>query len=190
MNFFRKKSTAVIIAALVVLSSTLISVNVKLGAKAKQVIDGFYTGVWDSASDAASASSHLKNICAAADGLVTIADNYGLDTEDVDWDSDSLKLSISYSDDDMDYIYYCYDDLCASVDKLTDQMHRAELNQRDALGLQQYENTIQGAKSALAQSHYNDVVREFYTEYGGFATSEFLTDLADVALPRYFDYGW
>ncbi len=191
MNFFRRRGVAVALSAVLVLASTLLSVNVKFGRLARDVTDSFYTQS-TAVSDGGvyrSAGSHLNNLCAYADGLITIADNYGLDTEEVDWDSECLKLAQSYSDEEISYVYYCYSDLCSSLDKLIDQLHRVELSERDASGLAQYESSVNGARAAIetAGSAYNDSVRAFRRSYDRFPT-DFLADLAGVEMPEYFAY--
>lgn len=191
MKFFRRRSVALIIAAVAVIASTLLSVNVKFGRAAQDVTDGFYTvsPVVSEPSVYRSTGSHLSNLCAYADGLVTIADNYNLDTEDLSWDSESLKLAQSYSSEDISYIYYCYTDLCASLNKLIDQLHRVELSERDASGLEQYESSVAGAKAAIeaAGSVYNDSVRAFLRVYDKFPTN-LLAEMAGVDMPAYFAY--
>ena len=189
MNFFRKRSTALILSAVLIIASTLISVNVKFGAKTREVTDGFYTGQYGNYHDTASPSSHLKNICAYADGLITIADNYGLDTEEIGWDSDGLKWAISDSNWNIGSIHYRYSELVANTDRLIDQLYRLELSERDLSGVTQYEMSITGAMGALKESQYNTAVRAFLVEYDRFPTN-FLAEMADVEMPEYFDYGW
>lgn len=191
MKFFHKKSVALLLTAVAVLASTLLSVNVKFGRLARDVTDVFYLPETDQAGNGVyrGTDSHLKNLCSYADGLITIANNYGLDTEDVDWDSESLKLSQSYSREDLSYVSYCYNELCQSLDALLDQLHRAELSERDASGVEQYESSISGAQAVIesAADAYNDSVRAFRRSYDQFPTS-LLADLADVRMPEYFDY--
>ncbi len=191
MKFFRRKGVALVLSAALVLASTLLSVDVKFGRMAQDVTDVFYNMSPTEADNGVyrSTASHLTNLCSYADGLVTIADNYGLDTEDVDWDSESLRLSQSYSKNELSYVYYCYSDLCSSLDKLIDQMHRAELSERDASGLEQYENSIAGAKAAIetAGNSYNQYVQTFLRQYDHFPT-DFLAELAGVDMPEYFAY--
>ena len=189
MKFFRKRSTAVVLTAIAVLTSTLLSVNVKFGDLVRDVTDSFYTQTTDMEESGVyrSIGSHLNNLCSYADGLVTIADNYGLDIEDVDWDLDSLKYAQSYSDEDISYVYYCYSELCSSVDKLVDQLRRTELSERDSSGVEQYVSSISGARTAVetAAVAYNDSVRAFRREYDRFPT-DLLADLAGVNMPEYF----
>ena len=193
MKFLSKKSTALILSAIMVIASTLISVNVKLGSEVRKVTDSFYK-VGDTITDTGSyrsISSHLNNFCAYTDGLVTIADNYGIDTEDAYWASRWVKQAMTYSEDEIMYIYSEYSDLVIQTDKLIDQLYRADLNERDASGLAQYESSIEGAKSAIeaAASVYNSTVREFLAKNDHFPT-DFLAELADVEMPEYFGYGW
>lgn len=188
MSALSKRSVALLLTAVLVVGSTLLSAHVKLEAKADRVIEGFYTGSWAGARDAVSPSTHLKNICGAADGLTTIAGSYGLDTEDADWNCELLKQGLNDAEEDIGYLYTCYEDLCAEVDRLAGQMSLMELSQRDASGLEQYRNTIQGARSALASSHYNEQVREFYRVIQDYPAG-FLAELTGVTMPEGFDYG-
>ena len=190
MSFFQKRSVATLIAVILVLVSTTMSVNVKFGTQVRQVTDSFYSATSTETYNQKSISSHLNNLCAYTDGLVTIANNYDIDTEDAEWASRSLKLAMSYSREEISYIYSCYSDLTMQADKLVDQLYRAELNERDASGLTQYESSIEEAKSAIesAAGSYNDTVREFRLKYDHFPTDS-LAEMADVEMPEYFAYG-
>ena len=45
MKFFKRPAVAVILTVIIVICSSLISVNAKLGSRCDRVIDGFYDGV-------------------------------------------------------------------------------------------------------------------------------------------------
>lgn len=188
MSFFSKRSTALVLTVVMVLASTLLSVNVKLGDKARDVTDEFYA-VSDRGNNGnyRSLGSHLQNVCAYADGLVTIANNYGIDVEKVSDCSRYLKNAMTYSREEISYIFYCYSDLLKETDWLVDQLYRMELSERDADGLSQYETNLDGAKSAIntAADSYNGTVREFLRRYDRFP-GNFLGKLAGVDMPDYF----
>lgn len=185
MKFLRKTPVAVVIAALLVIAATLLSVNVKLGSKARAVTDGFYDGVEYNGYTQKSIASHLKNINAYADGLITIARNYDIDTSDAEDASEWLKMALNYSHGYASYIYSEYQGLMKAVTTLEDQLGRAELSERDASGLAQYTSSITGAQSAIESAGYNESVREFLRSYDRFP-ADVLGRLAGVEMPEYF----
>ena len=202
MKFFQKTSGALLITVLIILAATQLSVSVKLGGKIREITDSFYDakvelsqsvitqpGTEATGVSYRSISSHLKNICAYADGIATIADNYGIDIEDLRWDSDSLKNAMAYSREDISYIYYCYSELLSSLDQMEARLYRTDLNERDASGFQQYKSNIDGAKAAIetAADSYNSAVREFLRRYDQFP-ADMLADLCDLDMPEYFGY--
>lgn len=188
MSFFSKRSTALLLAAVMVIASTLLSVKVKFGEQVRQLNYGFYDGVYTEGYRQKGIGDHLKNICAYADGLVTIANNYELDTEDVRRASEDLKLGLTYSPEAVSYLYYCYDELTKAVDVMERRMEQEELSERDQSGLEQYMSSINGAKSAIESSGYNKTVRDFLKRYDHFPTDA-LARLSGVEMPQYFTYG-
>ena len=88
MKLLRKPFVAVLLSALIIFSSTLLSVDVKLGKECQNITDGFYEGVVYENYQHKSIASQIRNICGAADGMVTIANNYDIDTDAVSAASD------------------------------------------------------------------------------------------------------
>ena len=185
MKLLKKPFVALLLSAAVVLSSTLLSVNIRFGGKCRDITDGFYDGVYYNGYTQKSLSSHLKNICGYADGLVTIANNYDIDTGDLLTALDDLKLSLSYSYGYASHIYFCYDELLSPLNALVDQLSRTELSERDADGFVQYRSGINGAQRAMESAGYNESVREFLRSHDQFPT-DFLAELAGVEMPEYF----
>jgi hypothetical protein len=185
MSFLKKKPIALLLTVLVVVVSTLLSVHMKLGSKCQSISDGFYDGVEFNGYKQKSLDSHLKNVAAYADGLVTIARNYELDTDDVEDASDALKLALRYSRGDASYIYFEYQELMKAVASLQDHLSRTELSERDADGVAQYTSSLIGAQSAMESAGYNESVREFLRSYDRFP-SDILGRLAGVQWPEYF----
>ena len=185
MKLLKNPVFAVCLAIVVVISSTLINTNVKFGRKCSAVSDLFYEGVTTKGYTLASVASHLENICGYADGLVTIARNYGIDTDEVERDNELLKSSLKYSGRNMYYIRTSYGMLCTSLTALVDSLERAELSERDASGVAQYKSSITGAQSAIGESGYNEAVREFLRKYDHFPTNV-LAELANVDMPETF----
>ena len=130
-----------------------------------------------------STASHIRNICGAADGMVTIANNYDIDTDAVRAATDEMKNALTYGS--VSYLHYLYEDLLQALKPLEEQLSRAELSDRDAEGFAQYSSTISGAQSVIENSGYNESVRAFLRDEIHFP-ADFFAELAGVELPELF----
>ena len=182
-------AVAVFLALVLIIASTLISVNIKLGAKSDKVIDGFYDGVKYNGYVQPSVSSQLKNIMDYAAGLVTIANNYDVSGELIDEAQNqinALRGTMSTSRDNAYFIYERYQALIQSVDSLSYALGTQSLSERDQSGVEQYLINITGAMSTIDGSGYNESVRDFYRSYDRFPANV-LGRLAGVDYPTYFE---
>ncbi len=185
MKLFKKPVFAVILCVVLILCSTLLSVHIRFGAKCDRVKDALYTGVETNGYTQKGIASHLQNIGAYAAGLVTIAKNYDIDTADVEQAENYLQMSLNYSRDYASHIHYNYAELNKALDTMIDQLQRTELSERDADGVRQYVESLNGARSAIEESAYNEQVREFLRKYDRFPTDS-LASLAGVSMPEFF----
>ena len=96
MNFLKKPFVAVLLSALIICGSTLLSADIKLGRECQNITDGFYEGVVYENYQHKSIASQIRNICGAADGMVTIANNYDIDTDAVRAATDEMKNALTY----------------------------------------------------------------------------------------------
>lgn len=184
MKLLKNPVFAVFLAVVVVISSTLINTNVKLGRKSAAVSDLFYEGVTASGYTRPSIASHLENIGGFADGLAAIARNNGIDAGEVEQDVDMLRGSVSSGD--MFLIRSNYSSLLSAMTKLIDSLERASLDERDASGVEQYKSSLNGAQSAIAESGYNEAVRDFLRRYDRFPSRQ-LGAMAGVPMPETFN---
>ena len=184
MNFLKKPFVAVLLSALIICGSTLLSADIKLGRECQNITDGFYEGVVYENYQHKSIASQIRNICGAADGMVTIANNYDIDTDAVRAATDEMKNALTYGS--VSYLHYLYEDLLQAVKPLEDQLSRAELSDRDAEGFAQYSSTISGAQSVIENSGYNESVRTFLRDEIHFP-ADFFAELAGVELPELFE---
>ena len=178
MKFFKNPVVAVILSALIVLCSTLVSVNIKFGARCREITDEFYTG------DEAMVKP-LNNISASVDGLVNIAGSYGLDCTAVSAAADRFASALRGSDGQVGALYQLYRDLMREEASLESALFRQELRDQDADSAQQYAEIIREAVDELEDSDYNESVRSFLRRYDRFPTNS-LAALAGVAYPAYF----
>ena len=183
MNFLKKPFVAVLLSALIICGSTLLSADIKLGRECQNITDGFYEGVVYENYQHKSIASQIRNICGAADGMVTIANNYDIDTDAVRAATDEMKNALTYGS--VSYLHYLYEDLLQALKPLEDQLSRAELSDRDAEGFTQYSSTISGAQSVIENSGYNESVRAFLRDEIHFP-ADFFAELAGVELPELF----
>ena len=184
MNFLKKPFVAVLLSALIIFGSTLLSADIKLGRECQNITDGFYEGVVYENYQHKSIASQIRNICGAADGMVTIANNYDIDTDAVRAATDEMKNALTYGS--VSYLHYLYEDLLQALKPLEDQLSRAELSDRDAEGFAQYSSTISGAQSVIENSGYNESVRAFLRDEIHFP-ADFFAELAGVELPELFE---
>ena len=183
MNFLKKPFVAVLLSALIICGSTLLSADIKLGRECQNITDGFYEGVVYENYQHKSIASQIRNICGAADGMVTIANNYDIDTDAVRAATDEMKNALTYGS--VSYLHYLYEDLLQALKPLEDQLSRAELSDRDAEGFAQYSSTISGAQSVIENSGYNESVRAFLRDEIHFP-ADFFAELTGVELPELF----
>lgn len=184
MNFLKKPFVAVLLSALIICGSTLLSADIKLGKECQNITDGFYEGVVYENYQHKSIASQIRNICGAADGMVTIANNYDIDTDAVRAATDEMKSALTYGS--VSYLHYLYEDLLQAVKPLEDQLSRAEFSDRDAEGFAQYSSTISGAQSVIENSGYNESVRAFLRDEIHFP-ADFFAELTGVELPELFE---
>lgn len=184
MNLLKKPFVAVLLSALIICSSTLLSVDVKLGKECQNITDGFYDGVVYENYQHKSIASQIKNICGAADGMVTIANNYDIDTDAVTAATAEMKSALSFGS--VSYLYGLYEDLLSALKSLEEQLSLTELSDRDAEGFDQYSSTISGAQSVIDSSGYNESVRAFYRDVVHFP-ADFFAALVGVDLPELFE---
>lgn len=184
MKFLKNPVVAVLLSLAIVISSTLISTNIKLGKRCDKVRDGFYEGVVYDGYEHKSIASHIKNICGAASGLVAVANNYDIDTAPLSSAVDMMKSGLSNGSVSENYSLYYH--LLSAFDNVEHQLSDVSLSERDASGVEQYALTVKGACKAIDESGYNESVREFYRKQLRFP-ADVLGRLAGVDIPQLFE---
>lgn len=185
MKLFKNRVFALLLTVMLVIASTLISTNLKLGRKCSAVTDGFYDGVTVNGITQPAIAAQLRNICSSADSLAVLASSYGLDVQDVEDNSQWLKNAMRYSREDASYIYYEYEHLMKALTALQIQLDRTELSARDAESVSQLAASVADAQSNIDGSAYNDSVREFLRKYDRPYTYT-IASMAGVRMPEYF----
>lgn len=189
MNFFKRPFVAVVLSAVIVLCSTLVSINVKLDSKCRDVNAIFYEGVTVSGYDYPAMAAPIKELCTLTDDIILVANNYGIDTEPLAYALDDLELAIQYSDDDVNYIGSCYSDFFKELRAVETQLHNTGLSERHTTAMADYSAQIEECSSAVAEgaAGYNEYVRDFLRSYDKFPT-DMWADLTGIWFPGYFNY--
>lgn len=184
MKLFRKKIMAYLLSALIILLSTVVSVNIKLGKECSEVVDGFYKGVMLDGVRDVSIRSQLEVISEASESIAALAERNGLNTEDFRSDIEYFKRLIVVMDEDISHIYYCYKGILDHVMNLGYALNELSLSSADEAGGVSSLQAILDAKDLIEASAYNESVRTYLNSLR-FPT-EFLAELSGVELPEYF----
>lgn len=186
MSFFKKPFGALLLCVVLVFCSTAVSVKVKLQNRCDEVVDAFYTGVKSSRdSTLPSLYDQLRELTAIADEICIIADNYGIDTEDVKDYSNWLALALTYSEEDVSYIYSEYSALWKSLKTVEDKLNHTGLSDRHITAMEDYSSRLADVDYNIANAGYNDQVRLFLQKNNRFPTSAF-AEMFGVDMPDYF----
>lgn len=187
MDFFKKRSVAVILAIIIVLCSTLISINVKLEAKCNEVSDIFYDGVKLNGVEYPSMATPVKELCSIGDNIITIANNYGIDTSDLSDELRYLRLAMQYSSDDVGYIGSCYSDYIKELKAIDAKLNDIDLSDRHTVTMAEYQLRIEECTETISQgaSGYNEAVRVFLKSYDKYPT-DFWAEMTNTYFPTYF----
>ena len=187
MNFFKRPFVAVVLSALIVVCSTLVSVSVKLESKCDGVNDIFYEGVRISGVEYPAMAEPMKQLCALTDDIILIANNYGIDTGELSQRLDDLELAMQYSADDVSYIGSCYGEYFKALRTVENQLQSTGLSERHQAAMDEYSAQIETCSETIDQGAkgYNEKVRSFLKSYDKFPTS-FWADVTGTWFPGYF----
>ena len=184
MKLLKNPVVAVLLSLVIVVASTLVSVNLRFGAKCQAVTDGFYDGVDSDGYRQQAMATHLKNIGSYVDGLLTIAKHYDVDSAALQSSLDIFKAALR-NQNSVSNLYETYTAMMRDESALEAALAQQELSDRDAEGYALYASEISGARSAMEITGYNESVRTFLLKYKRFPTDT-LAALSGVSYPEYF----
>lgn len=184
MKVLKKPVVAVILAILIIVSSSLVSSGIKLDRECRNVTEGFYQGVKYDGYKHPAIYTQLKNICGAVSGLVTVADNYGVDTSEVSALKDELSAGISEAHSGISSIYKKYSALDEALTRLIWELDEVTLSERDEDGLDLYVSTVDSANSTIATTGYNESVQSYIN--GCDLLKRFFISATNTGLPEFF----
>lgn len=186
MKILKNRAVALLLCVLIVIASTLLSTNAKLGSKADDVSDGFYNGVTYDGYRHPAIANQLNNICGAADGLASVVASYDVDIAALKQCSVDIKDMLNQRTDAYTAVYAKYRELLDCIESLYLELASVQLSERDASGVEQYFSTVSSASEVIGDAGYNDSVYQFRRSYFERFPGVILAKLSGVEAPELF----
>lgn len=184
MKNLSKKIVAILVAVLIVLGSTLLSVKLNLSKEFDKVTEGFYSGALHNGNKEQSLHSQLLIIGKEASNLAAIAERNGIDVAQFKDEAEYFSRDVITMQDDISYIYYCYQNLLEELMQVGQALTALSLSANDEAAAVGSLQRIMDAQTLIDGSGYNESVRQYIASLQ-FPTT-FFADLAGVDLPEYF----
>ena len=182
MQFLKKRSVAILVAAIVICCSTLLSVHRSLGAKCAEIEEGFYQGLEGSHS---SISYQLNQSARYANSLASLSAGY----PELETLTDDLRAArnrlLDADGDSISAQYDAYLELTDAFTAVKTEMDSIDLGKR----AEDYEFCVSGfdgAQRIIAKSGYNESVRAFQTSTLRTFPANILYRIAGVDTPELF----
>lgn len=166
MKLFRRPLIALILSLIIVASSSIISINIKLDGKSAKAEEAFYTG-------ADTVSSHLLALCSIAD---TLAYTEGFDSQTAEA-SAAIREQLTRHSSDISYLYDEYQLFTAGMEKY---FASSVADENDGIKAQYNDE-----KNAILECDYNQSIHLFRRNLERFP-GEALLNFCGVELPEYF----
>ena len=171
----KKPLVAAILCVLIVVSSTVISTHARLDPWCEDIADGF--------TAAGGIAEQLDAVCAAASGIMRVAEAYGIDCFETQDLCESLRSS-TYVNSPHN-LFMMYQMLSGEITDLTNSLKLKELSAQDDATLSVLNDELSVARNAINENMYNSSVSFFLRqELGGFSRD--FADLCGVNLPEQF----
>ena len=186
MKNLQNRSTALIVAAVIMFSSTIFSVHRTLGAKCREVGDTFYNGVYDSAQRyvRTSIDSQLDKRGEAANGLASVAagfDALGDQVHELHGVRNTLRQGRSPAEK-----FDANQALGETFNELARALDAQELSDRDQKLIEEYSQNFKRAQNVIDAAGYNEHVREFERTTLNVFPANILKTIAFISGPELF----
>ena len=182
MKLFKKTWFAVLLCVVAVVGTTLLNTRVKFGEKCAAVRASLYQA---DAKDV-SIPTELKGVLSSMDGLIELAGERRLDTEQAAQSAEQLEALLDEGGADAGQLHAAYRQLLAESDSLIAQLGELSLNDHDSATLLRCITGINGTRSSIEDSGYNESVESFLDSYYHFPTKN-LAALTGVLYPELFN---
>lgn len=184
MKILKKRFFALILAVIIVLGASMVSVHTKLNKEFSQVSDDFYNGVEVNGERDISIHSQLIQIGRVCEDIVAVADRYGIDVGEFKDNVDYFNYDILVMDGNISYIHYLYEELLDDIMEAVTKISSVELSKADEqITVNALENILQ-AKDNIENSAYNERVRKYISSLP--FLMDFFANITGAYLPEYF----
>ena len=188
MEFFKKRTGALLVAVAIISLSTLYGAHRSLGAACQEITDSFYSGVYDQSwgTTRTSINSQLIKRQEAALGIISIASSFPeLEsyTDNLRSSRDNLIAAKAVSDL-YDANFALEDDYKNMISALSD----VELSDSQRESVSAYSSTFKGAQNVIDSSGYNEAVRDFSRSVLNVFPTNLLRSVTFVNEPELFDF--
>lgn len=181
MKLLKKPLFAALLCILIVFTSTVISINVKLNNKCEAIIDSFYEGTIQQVP----IYSNVVQLYEIAEDIILVAENYGIDTRALQSSIQNLRNELNFKNDDFSDIFSAYSSFTKELRSVEIALSSVELSHRHLEYMDAASKDIFELKTAIDASKYNDSVKAFYKKFDRFPTNIF-AEIFDIDFPEYF----
>lgn len=184
MKIFKNRFFAIFLAVAIVLSSSLLSANIKLNKEFSKVSDDFYNGVLVDGKRDISIHSQLTAIGRASEDIVAVAERNGIDVTEFKDNVDYFNYDILVMDENISYIHYLYEELLDDIMEVGTALNSVQLSKTDEqLTVNALEEILQ-AKENIDNSAFNERVRKYINSLP--FPMDILADITGANMPEYF----
>ena len=185
MKLLKKPVVAVLLTVLLGIGSTLLSADVKLSRACTRVVDGFYDGIRYKGEKHPAAAQAIRALCADAEQMVIIGDNYGIDTAPLSADTAALRQAVGFDNPDIAAVYAAFAPFYTKLKILENDLQHTGLSERHKEQMAEYSADIAENRSLIDSSGYNESVSTFLRKNDRFPTRQF-ANLFNITYPAYF----
>jgi hypothetical protein len=177
MASLKKRSTAAVVAAVVILLGTLLGVHLSVNRQTAKIEAQFYKGVYltDEKYVQPGIQPQLDKRATAALGLESLASNYSDLTAQTEALRSARRALMETPSIQAKYV----------AEKLYAALLQHTLNDTERTSSASYAATLDGAQGVIGQSAYNSLAGDYLRDLNAFPVN-ILKNLAFVNYPEYF----
>ena len=182
MNILKNPVIAVFLCLLIVFTSTVVSINVKLVNKCEEITESFYVSKNSAKS---SIYGDIVNMYELAEEITVVANNYGVDTRKLSSNISALKSELNFNNPEIENIYEAYSAFYDELWSVELKLSEIQLSQRHIEYMNTASKQVYSLKLSIDNADYNNSVRTFYKRFDRFPVTLF-ADIFDIDYPQYF----
>ncbi len=186
MELLKKRSFAVTVSVILIVIATLFGIHKSLGSEVKKIESQFYDGVYLESEGylQPSIERQLEKRMDAANGLASVATNYASLSKETSALREARNALLDT--DEIPAKYSANETLQKAFDELRAALLRQDLTERELTMIESYSRTMEGARSVISASEYNNSVAAYYKTVRKFPVN-ILKSLAFIDYPVYFE---